>query len=170
MALKNIINVAGSMGLLLTGRKMTAMAMFGKAFLELEREWRAQHPEVAETLQARWEAALSFYERTHQDPTNRLLHRLGLPMIAGGAAGLLIGGFLRPLWIASAATFSVGWALSLIGQLFFEKEGVPLDADPLSFIVGPLRDLQQQLARRRAERPSALAELAPITIDQATLN
>ena len=169
MGLKETMKLVSGMGMLLTGRKMTALAVFGKGFLELEAQWRERHPEVPDTMQARWEAALAFYDETHQDPTNRLLHQIGIPMIVGGAVGLLLSNFLRPLWLASAATFSVGWTLNLVGHALFEKAAPAFADDPLSFIAGPVWDLKQLLAQRRAAA-TEVVPVPPLSIEQATLN
>ena len=63
------------------------------------------------------------YAESHQHPANRLLHTLGIPMIAVSllvaVAGLL---FAPALLIVAAALFVVGWIFQFIGHAF---EGKP---------------------------------------------
>jgi uncharacterized membrane protein YGL010W len=153
MALKHTLSMAGGMGLLLAGRKILGVGLFGVGIAGLEREWRERHPELPPGLDVRWQAALDHYEATHQQPTNRTLHVVGIPMILGGAFGLLISAPPRPTWLAGAALFSVGWALNLIGHAAFEKNAPAFKDDPLSFLAGPVWDLQQLLARRAGRGP-----------------
>lgn len=62
------------------------------------------------------------YSESHQHPVNRLLHTLGIPMIAialaVGIAGLLVP-WLLPI---AAALFVLGWIFQFIGHAF---EGKP---------------------------------------------
>lgn len=150
---RDLMMVAGGMGLLLAGRKLSALALFARGAFGLERQWRAKHPEVAPGFQARWDASTKFYESTHQNPTNRLLHIIGIPMIVGGTAGMLLGKPFRPLWLTGAASFTAGWALNLVGHAVFEKNRPALTEDPLSFIAGPFWDIKQ--LRNRRQRPAA---------------
>ena len=63
------------------------------------------------------------YSESHQHPTNRLLHTLGIPMIAVSlivaAAGAL---FMSELLTVAAALFVVGWIFQFVGHAF---EGKP---------------------------------------------
>lgn len=138
---------AGGMVGLLTGSKIGALTLFGLGARGLEKNWRAEHPETPDTWAARWDAAITFYNDTHQEPTNRSLHRIGIPMILGGAVGLLLFPRFRPLWLASAGSFAVGWSLNLIGHGLFEKNKPAFADDPLSFIAGPIWDLEQMKGR-----------------------
>ena len=62
------------------------------------------------------------YALSHQHPANRLLHTLGIPMIAI-AILLALAGLAVPnlLWIA-AILFVLGWVLQFVGHAF---EGKP---------------------------------------------
>jgi hypothetical protein len=109
----------GGMIALMSGQKLLGVGMFARGVGELERKWRDRHPEFDGTLQHRWYLATRFYEKTHSDPTNRLLHMVGIPMIMGGVGGLLLSRPMRPLWLVSVGTFTLGWALNLIGHALF---------------------------------------------------
>jgi hypothetical protein len=134
---------AGGMLALLGGRKLAAIGLFGKGLAGLEREWRKAHPEFQGGLVDRWQEAIRFYEATHQNPQNRTLHVVGIPMIVGGAAGLILFPAYRPLWGLSAASFTVGWALNFVGHGLFEKAAPAFADDPLSFLAGPVWDFRQ---------------------------
>lgn len=134
--------VAGGAALL-TGQKFTAIVMFGRGISGLERKWRIRHPEFDGTFDARWTAATSFYEQTHQNPTNRVLHMAGIPLIVGGAVGLLFAPRYTPPWFLSAGAFAGGWAMNIVGHVNYEKNAPAFAEDPLSFIAGPVWDAQQ---------------------------
>jgi hypothetical protein len=151
---RNLLMTTGSVGLLLAGRKLLALAMFARGAWGLEQEWRAKNPEVLPGLGARWDAATKFYDRTHQNSTNRLLHIVGIPMIVSGTLGLLVFKPFRPIWMASAAAFGVGWALNLVGHAKYEKNKPAFTDDPLSAFAGPVWDFKQIFARKEnAETP-----------------
>ncbi|MBT9554755.1 MAG: DUF962 domain-containing protein [Myxococcales bacterium] len=150
---KNVALAGLGMGALLTGQKLPALALFGKGFAGLERHWRAAHPEFAGNLEDRWEEAIRFYEATHQEKVNRKLHIVGIPMIVGGAAGLLLFSPFRPLWFVAASSFTAGWVLNFIGHGVFEKNAPAFADDPLSFLAGPVWDFRQ-LFRKEGERTS----------------
>lgn len=63
------------------------------------------------------------YSESHQHPVNRLLHTLGIPMIAislvVGIAGLVVMPFLLPI---AAGLFVLGWIFQFVGHVF---EGKP---------------------------------------------
>jgi len=139
---RNVALTVGSMGALLAGRKVVALSMFGKGFIGLEEAWREAHPEYKGDLQHRLDEALVFYDATHQDSMNRKLHMVGIPMILGGTAGLLMFKPLRPLWFTSASLFSAGWTLNLVGHALFEKNAPAFADDPVAFIAGPIWDLK----------------------------
>jgi uncharacterized membrane protein YGL010W len=63
------------------------------------------------------------YSESHQHPTNRLLHTLGIPMIAISIILAIVGALVSPLLLIVAATlFVVGWIFQFIGHAF---EGKP---------------------------------------------
>lgn len=146
---RDLVTTAGGMVLLLGGRKVLALGTFAKGLKGLEEEWREVN-DFDGTLVERWERAVAFYEETHQDPTNRKLHVIGIPIIVGGAVGLLLFPSYRPLWMLSAGAFTFGWVLNFIGHGIFEKKAPAFADDPLSFLAGPVWDLQQLRKKKRA--------------------
>ena len=140
---RDALLAGGGMAMLLTGSKLAALSMFARGAFGLERRWREQHPDVPRTWEARWAEAVRFYEQTHQHPTNRTLHRIGIPMIVGGLGALLVGRPFRPLWTLGALSFSAGWALNFIGHGFYERRAPAFQDDPLSFLAGPVWDWKQ---------------------------
>ncbi|MEZ6187807.1 MAG: DUF962 domain-containing protein [Planctomycetota bacterium] len=149
---RNVAYVAGGMTGLLAGSKLGALALFGKGLWGLEQVWREDRG-FCGTWSERWQEAAGFYQRTHQNPINRALHIAGIPLIAGGAAGMLAFPRFRPLWALSASSYSAGWVLNLVGHAVFEKNAPAFADDPLSFFVGPVWDLQQLSGR---QTPSAV--------------
>lgn len=145
--------VVGGMATLLTGNKVSALTMFTRGVALLERSWRERNPDFEGDFKARIAESIKFYEETHRHPTNRTLHTIGIPMIVGGAVGLLVMPSFRPLWLASAGAFSLGWALNILGHSGFEKNKPAFSADPLSFITGPIWDWKQLV--EKAEGPFA---------------
>lgn len=139
---RDLACVAAGMGALMAGGKLTGLALFSKGLIGLEQDWRRKR-DFQGTWAERFEKAAQFYEGTHQDPTNRTLHRVGIPMIVGGAAGLIVFPAYRPAWLTSHALFTVGWGLNFIGHGIYEKNAPAFADDPLSFLMGPLWDLKQ---------------------------
>ena len=62
------------------------------------------------------------YALSHQHPTNRLLHTLGIPMIAVSILLAVVAVMVPQLWIVAGALFVIGWILQFIGHAF---EGKP---------------------------------------------
>ncbi|HEX3774488.1 MAG TPA: DUF962 domain-containing protein [Polyangiaceae bacterium] len=151
----------GGMGALCFGFKRSALALFGAGVRTLERDWRERHPEFRGGLGERWQASLEFYRETHQNPTNRTLHVIGIPLIVGGALGLFASRPLSPvsgaLWLGSFAAFAGGWALNIVGHAVHEKRAPAFSEDGLSFLAGPVWDLQELLgaASQRAHTTDA---------------
>ena len=140
---------AAGMAALCFGFKRSALTLFGAGVRTLELDWRSRHPEFRGGPRERWQASLDFYRETHQNPTNRTLHVIGIPLIVGGAAGLLASRPFSPvsggLWLGSLGAFSVGWALNLVGHAVHERRAPAFSEDGLSFLAGPVWDLQQLL-------------------------
>jgi uncharacterized membrane protein YGL010W len=65
---------------------------------------------------------LAEYSAAHRHPVNRYCHTWGIPLVVVSIPGALAGFLWPPLWIFSAMTFGVGWALQFIGHAF---EGKP---------------------------------------------
>ncbi|MCP4503503.1 MAG: DUF962 domain-containing protein [Deltaproteobacteria bacterium] len=148
---RNVAFTVAGMTTLLTGQKIAGLSMVFKGLRGIEAQWREAHPDFDGDLAARWEEAITFYEDTHSEPTNRKLHVVGIPMVLGGAAGLLIFRPFRPFWFASASSFAAGWGLNIVGHFVFEKNAPAFADDPLSFIAGPVWDLKHG-GKMRAER------------------
>ena len=140
---RDVATMAGGMVGLLTGRKVMALSMFTKGAMALEDEWRKAHPDFQGNFADRWSRAIRFYDQTHRNPTNRKLHIIGIPIIVGGAAGLLVFSPFRPAWFVSAGAFVFGWGLNFVGHGVFEKNAPAFADDPLSFVAGPVWDFQQ---------------------------
>ena len=153
---RDVAMTVGGMALLLSGARVPALTLFARGAKGIEAQWRQRHPTFKGGFRERWAHAERFYEGTHQDPTNRFLHVVGIPMIVGGAAGLLAFrplGPTAPLWFGSAGWFVGGWALNLVGHQVYEKNAPAFKDDPLSFIAGPIWDARQ-LTRKLAGRKS----------------
>lgn len=140
---RGLLLVAGGMGALLAGRKVVGLSLFAGGIADLEAAWRQAHPGFTGDFAARWNEAASFYEATHKDPTNRMLHVVGIPMILGGALGLVVAPAYSPSWWVAAGAFGVGWGLNLVGHAVFEKNRPAFADDPLSFVAGPIWDLRE---------------------------
>lgn len=148
---RDVATTAAGMAALLTGQKVAALGAFAKGVAGLEEAWREANPDFEGTFSDRWERAITFYEDTHAHPVNRKLHVVGIPMILGGAAGLLLFRPFRPLWMASATSFTVGWGLNIVGHVVYEKNAPAFADDPLAFVAGPIWDFKQG-GKARAER------------------
>ncbi|TNF30567.1 MAG: DUF962 domain-containing protein [Deltaproteobacteria bacterium] len=138
----------GGMAALAAGLKGPGLAMFARGARELEARWRADHGFTG-GLAERWERAVAFYDAQHRDPTNRALHMIGIPMIVGGAVGLVASPRFTPPWAASVALFGAGWALNILGHARYEKNDPAFLDDPLSFIAGPVWDVKNLVSGRR---------------------
>lgn len=139
--------LVGGMALLLLGRKRQGLSLFGHGMYALEQEYRAARPELEPGLPSRWREAVSFYNATHQNETNRQLHRWGIPVIVVGALGLLLAKPYGKPWLLSALAFAGGWGLNILGHSKYEKNAPAFTEDPLSFIAGPAWDLKQLMAQ-----------------------
>jgi uncharacterized membrane protein YGL010W len=152
-----VVLAVSGMGALCLGFKRSALTLFGAGLRTLEVDWRERHPEFRGGATERWQAALDFYRETHQNPTNRKLHIIGIPLIVGGAAGLFAARPLSPVsggvWLGSLAAFGVGWALNIVGHAVHEGRAPAFSEDGLSFLAGPVWDLQQ-LVRLTPRRPA----------------
>jgi uncharacterized membrane protein YGL010W len=83
------------------------------------------------------------------------LHVIGIPLIVGGAIGLFASRPMNPvsgaIWLGSLTAFGSGWALNLLGHAVHGRRAPAFSEDGLSFLAGPIWDLQQLLrvARQR---------------------
>ena len=63
------------------------------------------------------------YSESHQHPINRILHTLGIPMIAVSIVVAVTGVLFMPaLLVIAAGLFVVGWIFQFVGHAF---EGKP---------------------------------------------
>lgn len=143
-----VIEVVGGMALLSLGSKVISMLLFGKGFYDLEKEYRKNNPDLEPGLKARWERSVEFYEETHTEPTNRILHRIGIPIIVSSAIGLFATKPYKAPWILSAVSFVLGWATNIVGHAAYEKNKPAFTDDPLSFVAGPAWDIKQELLKK----------------------
>ncbi|MCB9672606.1 MAG: DUF962 domain-containing protein [Alphaproteobacteria bacterium] len=144
------LTVGGMAALTVGAPRLPALGMFAMGARRLEEGWRQRHPRFQGGARERWKAAETFYEGTHQDPTNRVLHVVGIPMIVGGAVGMIAFrplGLTAPLWFGSAGSFAAGWALNIVGHAVFEKNAPAFRDDPLSFVAGPVWDARHVVKR-----------------------
>jgi len=139
---RGVAATAGGMLLFLGGRKVGGLGLFATGLRGLEKVWREAHPDV-QGFGPRWSQAIRFYEKTHANPVNRALHMVGIPIIVGGTVGMIASPAYTPPWWASAGAFTFGWTLNFIGHGVFEKNAPAFADDPLSFVAGPIWDLQQ---------------------------
>lgn len=138
-----VAEVVVGMALVLAGKKKQGLLLFGHGFYGLEKAYRYNHPRLEPGLKARWNEAVRFYDETHQEDTNRFLHRWGIPVILLGAVGLLTARPYGTLWRVFASTFALGWLSNIVGHGKYEKNAPAFTEDPLSFIAGPVWDLKQ---------------------------
>lgn len=147
------VAVAGGMALVLLGHKGKGLTLFGQGLYSLEKEYRQAHPELEPGLKARWQEAVTFYEDTHQDETNRSLHRWGIPVILAGTLGLLIPKAYSKAWWLGAGAFTFGWILNFIGHGKYEQNPPAFTEDPLAFVAGPVWDWKQLLSKNQTPKP-----------------
>jgi uncharacterized membrane protein YGL010W len=69
-----------------------------------------------------WSDWLAEYSLSHQHPTNRSCHTIGIPLVAASVALGLASAFVSKLWPLAAVLFVVGWSFQLIGHA---AEGKP---------------------------------------------
>jgi hypothetical protein len=146
------------MAALLTGRRIPALGMFARGLALIEQHWRDNHPEFKGGFKERWDEAAKFYAATHEHPVNRYMHMAGIPLIVGGAVGLLTAKPFRPTWGVSAGAFAVGWGLNIAGHVFFEKNRPAFEQDPLSFFAGPVWDIQQLFNKNKGAQAGTSAD------------
>ncbi len=77
------------------------------------------HPLFGDRSISEW---IDQYEQSHQDPLNRALHTIGIPLIAVSLPLLLFAFFIRGLWRWPAVLFGLGWACQFAGHAL---EGKP---------------------------------------------
>lgn len=159
----------GGMLALFAGRRAMGLGLFAQGLSVLERGWRKAHPEFTGTFGERWKLAEQFYDKTHQNKTNRMLHMVGIPFIVGGAVGLLTLKPYRPAWATAAGSFAIGWTLNIAGHMFFEQNRPAFEADPLSFFAGPAWDVRQ-LFTKKSTSDSSTSDSSTSTVNPPIVN
>jgi uncharacterized membrane protein YGL010W len=69
-----------------------------------------------------WDSWIDEYSESHQHPMNRLMHTVGIPMIAASILLVIPSFFVGGLWRVALGLFIAGWVLQFIGHYF---EGKP---------------------------------------------
>lgn len=102
------------------------------------------------------EELIENYKRDHQNPVNKALHMVGIPMIL---TSLPLIFFVPPLGIA---LFVLGWILQFIGHAF---EGKPPSffRDPTFLLVGPTWYAKRIFAKLRGRSFDEPIETAKTT-------
>ena len=75
------------------------------------------------------------YGHSHTHPINRMLHTVGIPMIALSIPLFVVAFFVTGFWKVPAILFTVGWIFQFVGHAF---EGKPPEffKDPRFLFVG----------------------------------
>ena len=147
---RGVVLTGGAAFALLGGNKLAACMLLARGVANLEQAWVADHPHWDGTWSDRLAHALAAYERSHTDPINRRMHRIGLPMIVGGTVGLLAFRTLGPLWLISAGSFVAGCTLNAVGHSAYEGSPLAFATDPMAFVIGPIWDWQERRAAAAA--------------------
>ena len=81
-----------------------------------------------------WDDWIEEYSHSHEHPMNRLLHSIGIPMIA--LAVVLAPLVLLPSWRAvPIVLFAVGWLFQFVGHAY-ERKPPEFLKDPRFLFVG----------------------------------
>ncbi len=69
-----------------------------------------------------WDEWIEEYSEAHQHPMNKLMHSIGITMIAVSLLLMPVSLFVSGFWRIPLALFTFGWILQFIGHYF---EGKP---------------------------------------------
>jgi uncharacterized membrane protein YGL010W len=69
-----------------------------------------------------WPDWLARYAESHQHPTNRLCHTIGIPLVVASVAFVPALVVVPQLWPLAAGLFIVGWSFQFVGHAY---EGKP---------------------------------------------
>ena len=69
-----------------------------------------------------WDEWIDEYSEAHQHPINKLMHTIGIPMIALSIPFFVVAIFISNFWALPISFFVIGWILQFIGHYF---EGKP---------------------------------------------
>ena len=85
-------------------------------------------------------AMMEKYREDHQNPVNRTLHTIGIPMIVASLPLMLAA---PPVGIAM---FVVGWILQFVGHAF-EGKAPSFFSDPTFLLIGPVWFVKKVLGK-----------------------
>ena len=68
-----------------------------------------------------WNDWINEYAESHTHPANRLLHSIGIPMIAFSIFSLPLALLWSPIWKLDLLLFIVGWILQFVGHIYEKK-------------------------------------------------
>jgi uncharacterized membrane protein YGL010W len=68
-----------------------------------------------------WDDWVREYGHSHEHPTNRVCHTIGIPMIALAVPLAVVAAFWHALWPLPVALFVVGWIFQFVGHAFERK-------------------------------------------------
>jgi uncharacterized membrane protein YGL010W len=68
-----------------------------------------------------WDDWIAEYSLSHQHPTNRWCHTIGIPLIAISIPLFVVALLVPGLWKAALALFVVGWTFQFIGHAYERK-------------------------------------------------
>ncbi len=152
------------MALLTLGFAQLGFILFAVGLIWMENGWREEYGFKESWFDGvawaeRLEFSKQFYAETHQNETNKLLHRVGIPMILGGAFLLLATPLFNAtwgsLWSIGFTLWVIGWGLNLYGHKVHEGRSPALTEDPLGTLAGPIMDFSGALKAA----PSSKTEL-----------
>jgi uncharacterized membrane protein YGL010W len=82
-----------------------------------------------------WNEWISEYAQSHQHPTNRLCHTIGIPLIALSLPLFLVLLVAPHLWPLPVGLFVVGWIFQFVGHAY-ERKPPEFLRDPRFLFVG----------------------------------
>jgi uncharacterized membrane protein YGL010W len=68
-----------------------------------------------------WDQWIAEYSLSHQHPTNRLCHTIGIPLIALSVLLFAASVVVTGLWKLALALFVVGWIFQFVGHAYERK-------------------------------------------------
>ena len=69
-----------------------------------------------------WDEWIDEYSAGHQHPMNKLMHKVGIPLIAVSILLIPLSFFVSGMWRIALSLFVFGWILQFVGHYF---EGKP---------------------------------------------
>jgi uncharacterized membrane protein YGL010W len=68
-----------------------------------------------------WDSWIEEYSAAHQNPVNRLMHTIGIPMIALSILLVPVSFLVTGMWRIALGLFVLGWILQFIGHYLVGK-------------------------------------------------